>query len=224
MIDTGHSKFDKKPIFEQTDVFGYNLKQIDFEGLEKRDDEYTQKAIEEGKPFYKWDTEKMAALILKDGIDENGESSVIYGPIAYYIAMEGKFVEDEQYQKLMQDFYEKGEHKYLELIDHGPLGYETIYKTMHDFVEPYILTLFRKFNGLNQNLADIHLYFKYLRKNELRLKIPNEKGDELINVETYEDVQKYIGTWISPERKKELDEKMKKRIEKFKNKGGFKND
>lgn len=223
MIDTGHSKFDKKPIFEQTDVFGYNLKQVDFESLEKRDDKYTQQAIEEGKPFYKWDTERMAALILKDGIDENGESSVIYGPIAYYIAMEGKFIENEQYQKLMQNFYEKGEHKYLEPVN-GPLGHKTIYRVMRSFMAPYIYSLFRIYKPMNPNLEDMYLYFKKLRKEEIDLKIPNEKGDELINVETYKDVQKYLGTWISPERKKEIEEITRKRIEKFKNKGGFKND
>ena len=69
---------------------------------------------------------------------------------------------------------------------------------------------------MNPNLEDMYLYFKKLRKEEIDLKIPNEKGDELISIETYEDVQKYLGTWISPERKKEIEEITRKRIEKFK--------
>lgn len=169
--------------------------------LTEKDREYTLKAQAEGKPYYKWDTDVMTILICEDGMEENNEIMGVYGFISRWLAITLKFVEDETVQRYMLDFYENGTHHYKDVI----FGKE-IYKEMQLCHSPYIYMIYDLYlesrgEEYPEYIRQIRWLYKHISGCGICGKIPNKDGSKLLDVE-YEEVEKYMGTWISPEEHK----------------------
>ena len=205
-------------IFSDKDPLEEYVGNSDLYEITKKDEEYTKKAREQGDPYYKWDTDRMTNLILNAGIEEDGVLVIPYTFISRWLAIQCKFVEEEEFQKLMMDFYEKGishydgelygKKIYIEMQEYGPAPY--IYTLYAMYLETKHETLPSFMYGLSGNSDMLFAY-----RHKLDLKIPDESGIRLVEVTERDDVKKYIGTWISPEEHEELKRQRKKRYEEY---------
>ena len=94
---------------------------------------------------------------------------------------------------------------------------EEVYKIVNEHCWGYIYSLYWHFL-INQDksypeyICQLLSVYERLKKVPIWHKLPNEDGSELIDA-TNEEVDKYMGTWISPERKKEIKEITKRILE-----------
>lgn len=194
--------------------------------LVKQDEEYTKKAQEEGKPFYKWNTDLMTLMIYQNGIDDANEPKGPWGFISHWLALTLKFIEDETVQYYMSEFY-AGRIHYLDEYQG-----QTFYRHMYNHSAPFPYVLYYKYlENIRTELTlepvmpefiwKLRRYFFGLYKEAMKYKIPSENGLSLIEV-GWDEAEKYNGLWISSEKAKELDANMKKRLEKFKREKGIK--
>lgn len=204
----------RAPGFKTNDPLNESIAMSNIDELIKKDQEYTLKAQNEGKPFYKWNTEIMTMMIYQNGIDDVNEIKGTWGFISHWLALTLKFVEDETVQYYMQEFY-AGRIHYLDEYQG-----QTLYHHMYDYQSSYVYVLYCEYlrstnpelkykHPLPDFIINLRMYFAPFCDNKIRHKIPSKNGLSLIEV-GYEAAQKYNGLWISPEEKKqrlnELDE------------------
>ena len=177
--------------------------------LAAKDKEYTQRANQEGKAYYKWDTES-TIVKLYDDARSLGEWAGIAQFVSTWLAYTLKFEElDDKFMYLFNEFLE-GRYHYKDEY----LG-KKVYKIVNEHCWGYIYSLYWHFL-INQNksypeyICQLLSVYERLKKVPIWHKLPNEDGSELIDASD-EEIKKYMGTWISPEEK----EKRRKEYEEF---------
>ena len=185
--------------------------------LAAKDKEYTQKANQEGKAYYKWDTES-TIVKLYDDARSLGEWAGIAQFVSTWLAYTLKFEElDDKFMYLFNEFLE-GRYHYKDKY----LGKE-VYKIVYSHRWGYIYSLYRHY--LKVNNKEFPEYIQQLLAVYVRLKdpiicgkLPNEDGSELIDADT-ENVAKYMGTWRSPEEREASRKRRREYHEQLKQKG-----
>lgn len=184
-----------------------------------KDEKYTKKAQLEGKPYYKWDTNKMAELIYQNGCEDTCKDTEYWHFIATWLSLELKFVDDEKLQYYMNEFYEGRLHYLDEYYD------DTIYGSMYKGPSPYVYVLYFKYlqdkgKKMPEYISNlISFYIGYF--SGIYDKIPNEDGTKLIEA-SKEDAEKYNGVWISPEEHEEIQKHLDEKMEEFLRERGIK--
>lgn len=214
--------------FQTNDPLTECIAMSNIDELVKKDEEYTKKAQEEGKPFYKWNTDLMTLMIYQNGIDDANEPKGPWGFMSHWLALTLKFVEDEKVQYYMSEFY-AGKIHYLDEYQG-----KTFYRHMYDHSASFPYVLYYKYlESLRTELTldpvmpefiwKLRRYFFGLYKESMKYKIPSENGLSLIEV-GWDETKKYNGLWISPERAKEIEEITRKILDEMDKKRGVKID
>ena len=206
--------------YKTKDPLTESIERSNLAELTAKDEEYTKKAIESGETSYKWNTDIMTLLIYENGIEENNEVPGIWKFISHWLALQLKFVEDEQLQYYAKEFYE-GRFHYLDEYKG-----DTIYHRMYKCDGSYLYTIYYAYlRSKDEFYPDYIRYLKtaywHLYNPMIEGKVPNSDGTKLIDASD-EEVKKYNGEWISPEERETLRKQTKERIEKYKREHGIK--
>ena len=203
--------------YKTKDPLTESIERSNLAELTAKDEEYTKKAIESGETSYKWNTDIMTLLIYENGIEENNEVPGIWKFISHWLALQLKFVEDEQLQYYAKEFYE-GRFHYLDEYKG-----DTIYHRMYKCDGSYLYTIYYAYlRSKDEFYPDYIRYLKdvyfHLYNPSMAGRIPNSDGTKLIKV-SHEEAEKYNGEWRSEEEREASRKRRRKYHEQLKQKG-----
>lgn len=195
-----------KCFFKTSDPLEESIKMSNISELVKKDEEYTKKANEEGKAYYKWDTNFLTLLIYNNGVEDLDEFKGPWGFISHWLALTLKFEDDETLDNIVYDFI-NGNINYKNEV----YGKE-IYKIMYNKMAPYLYAIYSEYLDLHNRMLpdfinELHIFYKLLGKFVLWRKLPSEDGLLLVQADK-EDVDKYMGKYIAPEEHERINKEL----------------